>query len=210
MQFFGSGPSRAAAHQLYSQLRANFPISNLLHCYLLTLLSILILPQHLSRGLTLQRGEAMYARLLHDLIQRLLVLFLWLSIIGASPTPKRSTAAARFRFQPHVPRAPPPAAPLKPPSEAEYSYSPIVSSHYNLKFEKYPQWIKEHSEWLWKSRERHQAENEALRDYVSPYTTHFEAKKDGWWAWFDLGRLWRQFVWEVIPGWFSGRSLPPR
>jgi hypothetical protein len=95
-------------------------------------------------------------------------------------------------------------------TEAEYSYPPIISSHHNLKFKKYPEWIKHHSEWLWKSREDHQADDEALRDYISPYLTQFDAKKDSWWAWFDLGRMLRQFIWEVIPGWFSGRNLPPK
>lgn len=87
-----------------------------------------------------------------------------------------------------------------------------IAPRYNLEFEKYSKWIKEQSESLWKLKEdgHLETDKEALRDYVSPYLTRFEAKKAKWWELLDLGQSLRHLAYEVIPECFGGPDPAPK
>jgi hypothetical protein len=83
-----------------------------------------------------------------------------------------------------------------------------ASAGHNLKFKEYPVWLKDKSKQMWESHTERIAREAAIRDYISPYMTPFADKEDGWWAAFDLGRMWRHFVWETVPGMWTSPELP--
>lgn len=151
----------------------------------------------------------MHTRLLHILIQSLLILlFFRLSPAYASPAPISlgNFPSSHIKRHSSQPRAPPPPKPnTSPPDEDPYTR---LTEGYNLKFKHYPQWIKEKSKLLWESHKDRKAREAAIRDYTSPYLTKFADKKDGWWSAFDFGRIWRHFLWEVLPELWRKSELP--
>ena len=137
------------------------------------------------RGLSHPERKKMRIQLFPDLLQYILFLLFWFSFVGTCPLPK---------FKRHV------QAPPTPLLEVPITHNPDMS-HYSLKFEKYSKWIKDQSKSLWESREDHQ---DLPNNYVSPYLTKFEAKKDDWWMTLDLSRSLRHLLWETIPEWLGG------
>ncbi|EKM75644.1 hypothetical protein AGABI1DRAFT_116251 [Agaricus bisporus var. burnettii JB137-S8] len=141
----------------------------------------------------------MHTRMLHVLIQSLLLLFLWLSPNPVLAVPSSAHSSLAIRHTALHARTP-------PPSESSEPADP--SAGHNLKFKEYPIWIKDKSKQLWESHTAQMAREEAIRNYTSPYLTQFSGKQDGWWVSFDFGRIWRHFLWETMPKLWSSPELP--